>query len=133
MMHKVLISLAAAASALTVATPASAQYFPAPPPPPGYGYGHGHYNYGHFRSLKARIDGLQHHINRLDSRDILSEREARRLRDESRDVERRLFHAARNGLGPREAALIDHRIRRLEQRVWRDAHDRNRWGWGDRR
>ena len=131
-MRKLLITVAAAASALAVAAPASAQYYPAPQ---GYGYNH---NYGGVRSLQVRIDRLQQRIAQFDSRDRISEREARRLREESRDIERRLRKSARNGLNPQEHASITHRVQRLEQRIFRDARDGNRYGynaggsWSDR-
>ena len=146
-MRTFVISLAATASALAVATPAAAQYYPQQPygygypsqpqgygygypsQPQGYGYGYGyHNNYGQVRRLQARIDQLQHRIARLDSRDRISEREARRLREESRNVERHLRRAARYGLHPQEAYSIEHRIARLEQHIRRDVRDGNRWG-----
>ena len=139
-MRKVLLTVAAAASALAVATPAAAQYYPAPPPP---GYGHGGYNQGYgysnrhgaIRSLQVRIDRLQQRIARFDARDRISEREARRLREESRDIERRLYRSARDGRGlsQREFASINYRIQRLEQRIFRDVRDGNRHGWNDGR
>ena len=49
------------------------------------------------------------------------------------DIERRLRRSARNGLNQREYVVIDSRIRRLEQRIFRDAHDGNRYGYNDRR
>ena len=125
-MRKVLISFAAAASALAVATPASAQYFPAPQ---GHAYGYQH-NYGQVRRLQVRINAIQRQINHLDRRNILSEREARRLREDSRDLERRLRVASRYGLNPREGYNVERRLARLEQRLWRDARDGNRWGGG---
>ena len=91
-MRKVLISVAAAASALALAAPASAQYYPAPQVPVN-GYGYGNNNHGSVRSLQVRIDRLQQRIARFDSRDRISEREARRLREESRDIEKRLHQA----------------------------------------
>src|SRR5688572_23594104 len=121
-MRMFLISLAAAASALAVATPASAQYFPVPQ---GNAYGYNN-NYGQARRLDARIDAIQRQITILDRRNILSDREARRLRNDSREIERRLRLAARNGLHPRERFDIERRIARLEQRLFRDAHDGNR-------
>ncbi len=131
-MRKVLLTVAAAASALAIAAPAAAQYYPAPQ---GYGYNN---NYGGVRSLQVRIDRLQQRIAQFDSRDRISEREARRLREESRDIERRLRKSARNGLNPQEHASITHRVQRLEQRIFRDARDGNRYGynaggsWSDR-
>ena len=97
-MRTFLITLAAAASALAVATPASAQYFPVP-----QGNAYGYNNYGQARRLDARIDAIQRQITVLDRRNILSDREARRLRNDSRELERRLRIAARNGLHPGSA------------------------------
>ena len=128
-MRITLISLAAAASALAVAAPASAQYFPVPQ---GNAYGYQN-NYGQARRLDARIDAIQRQINQLDRRNILSDREADRLRRESREVERRLHFAARNGLHPQERYDIERRIARLEQRLFRDARDGHGWGGRDQR
>src|SRR5688500_18884774 len=104
-MRKFLISAALAASTIGLAAPAAAQW--APPQPQGYGYGYGQGNYGQVRRLQVRIDQLQRQISHLDRRNILSEREANRLRNESRDLERRLRYAARNGLHGREAYGIE--------------------------
>ena len=139
-MRKVLLTVAAAASALAIAAPAAAQYYPAPQP--GYGYNNGYngngYNnyrydnrYGAVRNLQVRIDRLQQRIARFDSRDRISEREARNLRAESRDIEQRLRKSARNGLNQREYASIDYRVQRLEQRIYRDARDGNRYGYNN--
>ena len=130
-MRKVLISTAAAVSALAFAAPAAAQYYPAPPP---YGNAYGYNNYGGVRNLQVRIDRLQQRIARFDSRDRISEREARRLRNESREIEQRLRRASRYGLNPQEYSSIDYRIRRLESRIYRDARDGRGWGnngWGN--
>ena len=130
-MRKFVLSIAAAGAAIAFATPAAAQYYPAPQ---GYGYGYGqNYNYGQVRSLQVRINNLQRRIARLDSRDRISEREARRLRNDARELERRLHFAARNGLHPVEAQRIEFRLARLEQRLFRDARDGRRWGGYDNR
>lgn len=133
-MRKFVIAAALAASALTAAAPAAAQWYP----PQGNAYGY-NYNYGQVRRLDARIDAIQRQIVQLDRRNILSEREASRLRGESRDVERRLHYAARNGLTGWERDDIERRIGRLEYRVQREARDGNRYGyrqagygWSDR-
>ena len=125
-MRKFVIAAALAASALTAAAPAAAQWYP--PQGPAYGYN----NHGQVRRLQVRIDQLQRQINHLDRRNILSEREARRLRDESRDVEQRLRRAARYGLDGREAYSIERRIQRIEYRIQREASDGNRWRGGNR-
>lgn len=124
-MRKFVIAAAIAASALTAAAPAAAQYYP--PQPYGYGYGY-HGNWGQVRRLQVRVDQVQRQISVLDRRNILSNREASRLRAESRDIERRLHRAARNGLSGNEAYSVDRRIQRLEYRIQRDARDGNRYG-----
>ena len=124
-MRTLIISLAAAASALAVATPAAAQYWPQP-----QGYGYGQNNYGQARALSARIDNIQRQIQHLDRRNILSNSEGRRLRNESLQIEQRLRYMRQNGLHPRERYDIERRIAWLEQRLWRDARDGNRWSNG---
>src|SRR5262245_32765222 len=89
-MRKLLISAAIAASTLVAAAPAAAQYYP-------QGNAYGYNNYGQVRRLQARVDNLQRQITHLDRRNILSNREAARLRDDSREVENRLHRVARNG------------------------------------
>jgi hypothetical protein len=114
-MRKLLIPLAAAGSALALATPATAQVYPSAPQ--GYGYSRGYNHWGHVRMLQNRIDRVQRNISRLDSRDAIRERTARRLREEARHVERRLRQSSRFGLNPREANDIERRVFNLERRV----------------
>jgi opacity protein-like surface antigen len=132
-MRKFLVSAALAASTLVAAAPAAAQWYP----PQGNAYGYN--NYGQVRRLDARIDAMQRQIDHLDRRNILSNREAGRLRGESRDVENRLHRVARNGFTGWERNDIENRIRRLEVRIQREARDGNRYngyygqtGWSDR-
>jgi len=132
-MRKFIISAALAASTLVAAAPAAAQWYP----PQGNAYGYN--NYGQVRRLDARIDAIQRQINHLDRRNILSNREASRLRGESRGLENRLQRAARYGLNNREAYDIERGIQRLEVRIQREARDGNRYnggyyqgGWSDR-
>jgi opacity protein-like surface antigen len=122
-MRKFVIAAALAASTLTAAAPAAAQWYP----PQGNAYGYN--NYGQVRRLDARIDAIQRQISSLDRRNILSDREADRLRGESRDVERRLHYSARNGLTGWERNDIERRIGRLEYRIQREARDGNRYGY----
>ena len=129
-MKKFLISAAIAAGALGLAAPAAAQYAPV------YGNAYGYNNYGQARSLQVRVDRLQREIRQLDRRNVLSNREAARLMDDSRDLERRLHRNARDGRGLtfNEMRAVEVRLVRLEQRVIHDARDGNRWGqnWSDR-
>jgi hypothetical protein len=126
MMRKVILSLAAAGTALAFATPAAAQY-------PGqyrqpYGNAYGHNNYGQVRALQARIDNIQRQIERLRAQRLLSRDEVNALRSESRELERRLYYRGRNGLNYQELRNIEYRIARLEQHVRREVRDDNRWG-----
>ena len=128
-MRKFLISAALMASTVAVAAPAAAQWAPQPgygQQPYGNAYGYNN-NYGQVRRLQVRIDQIQRQINRLDSRDVLSEREAARLRSESRNLEVRLRYASRNGLNGRERYAIERGIQNLEYRVQREARDGNGW------
>ena len=123
-MKKFLISAAITAGALGLAAPAAAQYAPL------YGNAYGYNNnYGQARSLQVRVDRLQREIRQLDRRNILSNREAARLMDDSRDLERRLHRNARDGRGLtfNEVRAVEVRLVRLEQRVIHDARDGNRW------
>lgn len=137
-MRTLLISLAAAASALAVASPASAQW--APPVPhgaPGHGYGHGYgYGYGHggyefhqVRMLQDRIQRLRERIVRMDRMDRLSHREARRLDRHAAELQHRVHFAARRGLNPWERRDIEHRVEALSQAVRYAARENRRWGW----
>jgi hypothetical protein len=115
-MRKIVLSVAAAGAAVLAASPASAQYYPRPQPAP-YGNAYGYNGYGMAQSLQVRIDNIQRQINRLDRRDRIGENSADRLRDEARDIERRLHRRSRGGLVNREAGEVAYRVQRLEQRV----------------
>ena len=121
-MRKVLIALAAAGSALAVASPASAQYYPQPQPygqAYGYnGYGqNGYGGYGQVQQLQQRIDALQNRIRWMDRANVLRDHSADRLKEEARDIEKRLRKSSRYGLNPYELNSIQVRLARLEQRV----------------
>ena len=126
-MRKFLISAAVAASALAVATPASAQWYPQAPQQRGYGYGH--YNYGHIRALQARLDHVQRELGRLAQYRMITRNEYRNLREDSRDLERKLRHDARDGRGltPKEFHNVQRKMARLEQKIARDVRDGRRW------
>jgi len=121
-MRKVLIALAAAGSALAVASPASAQYYPQPQPygqAYGYnGYGqNGYGGYGQVQQLQQRIDALQNRIRWMDRANVLRDHSADRLKEEARDIEKRLRKSSRYGLNLYELDSIQVRLARLEQRV----------------
>jgi hypothetical protein len=136
-MKKYLIAVAGL-SAIAAAAPASAQGYPTYyPQHQGYGYPQGPaygYNYsqqGLVRAYLIRADQLRQRIERLDSRDRISEREARGLRNAAIDLQNRTRSYARNGLSGRERYELDQRIARLEQAVRYQLADRNnRYGNG---
>ncbi len=130
-MRNLLITLAATASALVVATPASAQYFPQPQP---QGYGYGYQNaYGQVRSLQVRVDRLQGLLDSLASRRLISRNEYNELHRDSHGIELRLRQTARYGLNPRERYDIERRIAGLEHRIDHEVRDgrRGHRGYGN--
>lgn len=114
-MRNLKIALAASATALGVASPAAAQYYPQAQPygygAPQYGYGYNN-NYGQVRALQARIGAVQYRIARLDRRGG-----SNGLRKEARNIERQLQQSARYGLNPYQTNQLSTRIAWLEQRV----------------
>jgi hypothetical protein len=120
-MRKFLITAALATATFAAAAPAAAQW--APPHGNAYGYN----NQGQVRRLEARVDQIRRQIHQLDRRNILSDREAYRLGEEARDLDRRIDILARNGFSGRDRFDVERRIARLEQRISREVND------GDRR
>ena len=126
-MRKFLVSAALMASTVAVAAPAAAQW--APPVPQGYAYGY-YGNHGQVRRLEIRVDRIRQDIRQLDRRNLITERESRRLRDEARELDRRINHLARNGFSGRDRYDIERRIARLEHRIRRDVNDgHRRWSY----
>lgn len=148
-MRIVLTSLAAAAaSALAVSSPASAQW--APPPPygygtqhygvpgyevpgygaPGYGYGYGHGDFARLHALQQQIEQIRQRIHRLDRMNRLSNREARRLNGHAVALQRRIANASYRGVNPWERQDLQRRVEGLREAVRYAARDGNRrWGW----
>ena len=118
-MRKFLVAAALVTATIVAAAPASAQW--ARPVPQGNAYGYN--NQGQVRRLEVRVNQIRRQIERLDRRNIISDREARRLSEEARDLDRRINMLARNGFNSRDRLEIERRLARLEQRLQRDAHD----------
>ena len=137
-MRKLLISTILAASTLAIAAPAAAQWTLSYGNQYGgqygnqyggqYGNAYGYNNYGQTRSLMVRINRLEQQIRQLDRRNILSEREADRLRWQANQIERQLRQASYNGLNGYERRNFEIRIARLEQNIRYQANDGNRYG-----
>ena len=126
-MRKFLITAALVTATIATAAPASAQW--ARPQGNAYGYN----NHGQVRRLEARVDQIRRQIQQLDRRNIISDREARRLGEEARDLDRRINMLARNGFNNRDRFEVERRLARLEQRLQRDVNDgrNNRYGNGN--
>lgn len=121
-MRKFIISAALVTATLAAAAPVSAQW--ARPVPQGNAYGYN--NYGQVRRLEVRVQQIRRQIQRLDRRNILSDREARRLSDEARELDQRINMLARNGFNNRDRFEVERRLARLEQRLQRDVNDGRR-------
>lgn len=131
-MRKFLISAALLASTVAAVSPAAAQWAPPPQQAP-YGNAYGYQNnYGQVRRLEVRLQQIRREIERLDRRNILSNREANRLQNEARALQNRIRQLGYNGLNGRERYEVEQRINRLEYRIRREATDGNRYRGGDR-
>lgn len=122
-MRKFLIPIAAAATALTLAAPAAAQW--APPvyryAPYDFGYNYSGINFA--RAMLARVERIRIDIRAMRFHRILSHGEARSLDSEARSIERRIIRATRYGVTVGEARRLERRIRQLEYRIAREARD----------
>jgi hypothetical protein len=81
--------------------------------------------------LQARVDHIQREIRRLAYYRMISPAEYHNLLRESREVEWRLLHNARDGrrFTRSEAHDTQRRIARLEQRIAWDVRDGRRWAY----
>ena len=122
-MRKSVLALVAAGSALAVATPAAAQYYPQSR---DYGYnGYGR-SYGYDRGY-GDASGLHRRIvNVLNSIDGVRSSQRERLRYEAINLDRQLRYASRNGLNPYEAQNFNVRIGQLERRLQYASYGRYR-------
>ena len=133
-MRKALITIAAAASALTLAAPASAQYAQPWVPPvyryQPYVYGPAFSYHAFASSMQARVARIRSDIGAMAARRVIAPWQARNLDAQAAGIQRRIFFASRNGIQPFEARNLEHQIRGLEFRVQRAAASWNqRPGW----
>ena len=130
-MKKFLIVAATLATAVSVAAPAAAQYYP--PQPQGYAYGYnnqgyntqGYNNQGRGYRLEARVQQIRREIRQLDRADRLSKREARRLDREAQFLQQRIQRLAYNGVNRNERQYVERQLAQLETRVRREVMDGN--------
>ena len=114
-MRKFVIAAALAASALTAAAPAAAQWYP----PQGNAYGYN--DYGQVRYFQARVDRLHQRIHHLQGR--LSRGEFLALNRDVDQLQYRIRRASYRGIGHEEARDLNRRIDRLERTIYREARD----------
>jgi hypothetical protein len=124
-MRKFLIPVLAAASALTIAAPASAQWAPPVYRYQSYNYGNGYNGFNFARSMEQRVQRMRGDIRQMQDRRILSWNEARGLENEAASIQRKIYRSSGNGIQPGEARNIENRIQRLEYRISREASDWN--------
>ncbi len=140
-MKKILVATLAIAT-LAGAGAASAQPYGGPRGGYEVGYSGGYYRDDRYdrradsRDINGRQQALRQRLDRGIERGRLTRREAESLRYELRDINRmeRQFRAS-HGLNPREIAILDVRLDRLERRMRAEMRDDQRYGYGygDRR
>jgi hypothetical protein len=112
-MRKALISLAAAASGLGIAAPASAQWYP----PPAYGAPYGYADPAAGQEMLARVAAIRAHAHELGYRRVLSWGQVHRLDLEADAIDRQVWRHPVMSFGTR--ADLDARIAHF--RGWVDA------------
>lgn len=122
-MRTALFTIAAAASALAFATPASAQWYPQP-----RGHAYGYYNHNIAQRLDARAEMLRRHVFNLHRRHMLTPRQAYSLDRSAVEAKYRIRRAARNGLSRSELRALDRRLDRLERQVRVQVTRNSRYG-----
>ena len=137
-LNKALVAALVAGSALGVAIPAQAQYYP-PQQQQHDGwrgdrddnrYDHNdRYDNGQARAIAAQIQQLEQRVNRVDSRDRISEREAATLRRAVANLRQEFRSYSRNGLTQREAQILRERIQRIRARLQYERHDNDGRRW----
>ena len=119
-MRTFLLSIAAAASALTVAAPAAAQYYPAPAygapvyGAPAYGYGR---NYGH--QWQQQLQQIRYQADNLARQGRLTRAESRDLFRDINSAERAIVRKGRRGLTGYEARQLNEKINRVQYELRR--------------
>lgn len=79
--------------------------------------------------IRAQINWLQTRIDRRDNRDRISEREARALRNDVRNLQATFRAYNRNGLDRREMATLNGRIDNIRTRLHIESRDWNNRRW----
>ena len=137
---KILAAALVAGSALGVAVPAQAQYYPQQRERDNddrYDRGdrydhndrHDRYGSGEARAIRAQIDQLQQRVERNDGRDRISEREAAALRRAVYNLRQQFHDFSRNGLSQRETQYLRSRIQQIRSRLQYERRDDDGRRW----
>ncbi|MEO7915251.1 MAG: hypothetical protein ABJA20_16775 [Novosphingobium sp.] len=120
-----------AVMALGAASPSMAQGYPGRDYPGQHDRGQydrhndRHNDRGRVNQVRAQIDQLQMAVNRNDDRDRISEREARGLRNEVRNLRFQFRDFSRDGLSNWEYRKLEDRIDNIRTRLHGERRDRN--------
>ena len=131
---KTLIAALVAGSALGVAIPAQAQYYPQQHRDDDRRWDRDDdrrwdRNHGQANAIRQQIEQLRQRIDRIDGRDRISEREADGLRRAVRNLREQFRDFNRNGLSQREAMILRDRIQRIRARLQFERRDNDGRRW----
>jgi predicted RNase H-like nuclease (RuvC/YqgF family) len=149
---KALTAALVAGSALTIAIPAQAQWYPQQQQRGGWDdrdddryedrrgdrdrryegdgrRGYDRQDYGRVQAIRAQIDQLRYRVERIDRRDRISEREAAALRRAVYELRLQFRDFSRDGLSNREARFLQDRINRVRDRLHYERQDRDGRRW----
>jgi Spy/CpxP family protein refolding chaperone len=131
-MRKTLIMLAAAASALVVASPAAAQYYGGPVyAAPAYGAPAYGYRQGNANPWARELQQIRYQANNLARQGRLTRSESRDLFRDIQRAERVINRKSRYGLSRSEARSLNERIGKIryELRLYSDRDGRRYRRW----
>ena len=87
------------------------------------------YNHGQANAIARQIEQLRYRVERTDSRDRISEREAASLRRAVFNLRQQFRDYNRNGLSHREAQILQDRIHRIRDRLRFERRDNDGRRW----
>ena len=94
-----------------------------------YRYDRNHQYRGNANAIAQQIQQLQYRIERTDSRDRISEREAAGLRRAVYNLRLQFRDFNRNGLSQREAQFLQQRINQIRERLRYERRDNDGRRW----
>ena len=139
---KTLIAALVAGSALSVAIPAQAQYYPQQHRDDDRRWDRDddrrwdrdddrrwdRHN-GQANAIRQQIEQLRQRVDRIDARDRISEREAAGLRRAVHNLREQFRDFNRNGLSQREAQVLRQRIQQIRARLQFERRDNDGRRW----